>query len=239
MTLLAAVRLVSYLNAAGVDPALREPAPFAVQGGDVAHHVVDPHGLVGIDPWRAEPLAEVFDTLVDHPGRPWLLALPSPGRLAPLKGPPELVSSALAVGVVVVASGGGLALVPHPVGPALQWEALPAERPAAVPTSYEAERVLSETVLQAARELTDLDVAGGVRPEDTALTLAPGYPARQRVAADRAARLWAASSAALSDDGSSISAFEADRRRAVLRSVHEAAGEALIAAVSWLGAERS
>lgn len=239
MTLFAAVRLVSYLNAAGVDPTLREPAPFAVQGGDVAHHVVDPHGLVGVDPWRAEPLAEVFDTLVDHPGRPWLLALPGPGRLAPLQGPPELIRSALSVGAAAVAVGGGLALVPHQVGPALQWEVLPAERPGAVPTSYEAERVLSETVLRAARELNDLDVAAGVRPKDPALVLAPGYPARQRLAADRAARLWTASSAALADDGSSISAFEADRRRAALRSVRDAAAEALIAAVSWLGAERS
>jgi hypothetical protein len=239
VTLIAAVRLVSYLNAAGIDPTLRERAPFAVQGGDVAHHVVDPHGLVGIDPWLAEPLAEVFDSLVDHPGRPWLLALPGPGRLAPLQGPPELVRSALAVGVAVVAAGGGLALVPHRVGPALQWEVLPAERPGAVPTTYEAERELSETVLRAARELTHLDVAAGTRPADAALVLAPGYPPRQRAAADRAARLWTACSAALGDDGGSISAFEADRRREALRSVRDAAGQALVAAVSWLGAERS
>jgi hypothetical protein len=230
--------MVSYLNAAGTDPALRERAPAGVQGGDVAHHVVDPQGLVGLDPWGAEPLADVFGTLVDHPGRPWLLALPGPGRLAPLQGPPELIRSALAVGVAVVTSGGGLGLVPHRVGPALQWEALPAERPGAVPTAYEAERELSETVLRAARELTGLDVAGGERPADVAVVLAPGYPARQRAAADRAARLWTACSAALADDGASISAYEADRRRAALRAVRDAAGQALIASVSWLGIEQ-
>ncbi len=238
MTLLAAVRLVSYLNAAGLDPALAERAPFAVQGPDLAHHVVDPQGLVGVDPWTAVPLPEVFDMLLAHPGRPWLLALPGPGRLAPLQGPPELVRAALATGLAVVATGGGLALVPHQVGPALQWEVLPAERPGAVPTAYEAERELGETVLRAARELTDLDVAGGRRPKDAVLELAPGYPPRQRVAADRAARLWLASTSALDSDGSSISVYEADRRRAALRSVQEAAAQALIASVSWLGAEQ-
>jgi len=238
VTLLAAVRLVSYLNAAGIDPTLRERAPFAVQGADVAHHVVDPRGLLGLDPWTALPLPEVFDEILDQPGRPWLLALPGPGRLAPLQGPPELVRAALAAGMAVVASGGGLALVPHQVGPALQWEALPAERPGAVPTAYEAERDLSETVLMASRELADLDVAGGRRPEDAAIELAPGYPPRQRMAADRAARLWLACTVALEGDGTSISVYEADRRRAALRSVRAAAAQALIASVSWLGVEQ-
>ncbi|WP_344812979.1 hypothetical protein [Microlunatus aurantiacus] len=238
MTLLAAVRLVSYLNAAALDPRLRERAPFAVQGTDLAHHVVDPQGLIGVDPWAAAPLPEVFEELLAHPGRPWLLALPGPGRLAPLQGPPELVRAALAAGSAVVATGGGLALVPHRVGPALQWEVLPAERPGAVPTAYEAERELSETVLRAARDLTDLDVAGGRRPKDTVLELAPGYPPRQRLAADRAARLWLASAAALDGDGTSISVYEADRRRAALLSVREAAAQALVAAVSWLGVEQ-
>lgn len=236
--MLAALRLVSHLNAARVDPTLRERAPFGVQGGDVAHHVVDPSGLVGLDPWRAAPLADVFDTLVDHPGRPWLLGLPGPGRLAPLQGPAELVRSALASGVVVLPVGGGVGLVPHRVGPAVQWEVLPAERPGAVPTAYEAERELSETVLRVARELSDLDVAGGARPRDTVVELAPGYPPRQRAAADRAARLWTACSVALDDDGAAISAFEADRRRAALRAVRDAAGQALIASVSWHGVEQ-
>lgn len=227
--------MVSYLNAAGTDPTLRERGPAAVQADDVAHHVVDLRGLIGIDPWGAAPLAGIFDALVDHPGRPWLLALPGPGRLAPLQGPPELVRSALAAGAAVVASGGGLGLVPHRVGPALQWEVLPAERPGAVPTAYEAERELSETVLRAARELTELNVAGGDRPTEVAVVLAPGYPARQRIAADRAVRLWTACTAALAGDGSSISAYEADRRREALRAVRDAAGKALIASVNWPG----
>ena len=142
-------------------------------------------------------------------------------------------SCPLAAGVAVVAVEGGLALVPHRVGPAIQWLLLPAERPAAVPTAYEAERHLSETVLAAARELTDLDVAGGTRPKDTAIELAPGIPPRQRLAADRAARLWTACSAALDDDGGALSVYEVDRRRQALQAVRDAAGEALVAAVSW------
>jgi hypothetical protein len=237
--LFAAIRMVSFLNAAGADPTLRERAPYAVQGSDVAHHVVDPQGLVGADPWQAANLPDVFDALVDQPGRPWLLALPAPGRLAPLAGPPALVRTALDAGAAVVAVGGGLALVPHRVGPAVQWEVLPAERPGTVPTAYEAERDLSETILRAARQLAELDVAGGERPADAEVALAPGYPPRQRVAADRAARLWTACSVALADDGTSITAFEADRRRAALRDVRDAAAQALIASVTWLGAEQS
>lgn len=237
MTLLAAVRLVSYLNAAGTDPSLRQVAPLAVRGEDVAHHVVDPRGLIGGPAEGAVPLADVFETLLGAGGRSWLLALPDPGRLAPLRGPPELVRAALATGVAAVAATGALALVPYRVGPAVQWLVLPAEPPAAIATGYEAERELSETVLRAAAELGRLDVAGGQRPGFPGLELAPGTPARQRAAADRAVRLRIACTAALAEDGTAISAYEADRRRTALRDVREAAGQALSAALRWPGAE--
>lgn len=139
MTLFAAVRMVGYLNAAAADPTLRERAPFAVQDRDVAHHVVDPQGLVGVDPWQAESLADVFDALVDHPGRPWLLTLPAPGRLAPLQGPPELLRAAVAAEVAVVASGGGWRWCRTGSDPPCSGRCC---RPSAltVPTAYEAER---------------------------------------------------------------------------------------------------
>ena len=81
-------------------------------------------------------------------------------------------------------------------------------------------------------------MAGGRRPKDRRSCSRPGYPPRQRVAADRAARLWMACSVALADDGTSISAYEADRRRAALRAVRDAAAQALVASVSWLGVEQ-
>jgi hypothetical protein len=64
--------------------------------------------------------------------------------------------------------------------------------------------------------------------------LAPGYSTRQYATVERASRLLAACDAALLDDGSSISSFEADRRARELRRVRAKAGEALGSAVSWL-----
>ena len=91
-------------------------------------------------------------------------------------------------------------------------------------------------IITAAAALSQLDVAAGQRPASAVgPMLAPGYSTRQRATAERAARLLAICDAALSNDGASISAFEADRRASELRRVRARAGEALGAAVSWLG----
>ena len=67
----------------------------------------------------------------------------------------------------------------------------------------------------------------------TGLRLPTAYPNRQRLAADRAARLYVACEAALADDGSSLSSYEADVRARELRVVRDAARTALCAAVTW------
>jgi hypothetical protein len=133
----------------------------------------------------------------------------------------------------VVAATAGIALVPYRVGPAIQWRVYPAERPAPPAGPYEAERELTETVLRAASALQQLEVAGGSRPADPGLRLPTAYPNRQRLAADRAARLYVACETALADDGSSLSSYEADVRARELRAVRDAARTALCAAVTW------
>jgi len=116
----------------------------------------------------------------------------------------------------------------------VQWRVHAAARPFAPPTLYEAERELSEAVLRAATTLTRLDVAAGTRPRlDDGPALAPGYPQRARLAADRAARLLAACDEALSTDGASITLYEAETRSRELRVVRTAAGQALCAAAGW------
>ena len=52
-------------------------------------------------------------------------------------------------------------------------------------------------------------------------------------AADRAARLLVACEAALTDDGASLSSYEAEVRARELRAVRDAARESLCAAVTW------
>jgi hypothetical protein len=228
------LRLTANLNAALHGTLVDERAVAEVIGADVAHHVVDPDGVLDLDPDRATPLDDAFATLVAREPDRWLLALPLPGMLAPLRGPAPFTTAALATGVAVVAAGGGVGLVPHRVGHAVQWRVFAAARPFAPPTLYEAERELSEAVLRATTTLSRLDVAAGARPRTgDGPTLAPGYPPRAHATAGRAARLLAACEAALETDGAAITLYEADLRSRELRGVRSAAGQALCAAAGW------
>lgn len=234
MQSLPSLRLTAQLNAVLRFQVGVAEAAAAVVAGDVAHHVVDPEDLLGLDPLAATPLAAALPRIAAHEPEMWLLALPVPGALAPLRGPAALNLAAVEVGEAVVAASGGLGLVPHAVGRGVQWRAHRAERPFAAPSSYDAERALAETVLKAAETLTRLGVAGGSRPAEGGAVLAPGYSPRQRFAADRAARLLVACDAALADDGGAISVHEAEVRARELRRLRRAAADALCAAASWM-----
>lgn len=234
MHILPAVRLTAALNAQAGEPGgAEERRARSVIGSDVAHHVADPEDLLGVGGLHAVELAEALPRLGSREAAGWVLTLPAPGLLGALRGPGELNVAALDAGAAVIAATAGLALVPYRVGPAVQWRIFPAERPAPPADPYEAERALSEAVLAAAGTLTRLDVAGGTRPDDPQLQLPSGYPNKQRFAADRAIRLLVACEAALSDDGASISSYEADLRARELRAVRDAARTALCAAVTW------
>lgn len=234
MESLPSLRLTAQLNAVLRFQVGVAEAVAAVVAEDVAHHVVDPEDLLSLDPLAATPLIVALPVIAAREPERWVLVLPVPGALAPLRGPAPLNVAALEVGEAVVAAGGGLALVPQSVGRSVQWRAFAAERPAAPPSSYDAERALGETVLGAAETLARLDVAAGPRPRDAGVALAPGYSPRQRLAADRAARLLRACDAALDSDGSALSSHEAEVRSRELRRLRRAAGEALCAAVSWM-----
>lgn len=108
MTLLASVRLVRQLNA-WVSGAADDPAPDAdlrrvaavVTGTDVAHHVLDPDAVVGLDPLQSTPLASALSALRSRESCGWILVLPAPGRLGGLRGPAELNRAAVDVGTAV------------------------------------------------------------------------------------------------------------------------------------------
>jgi hypothetical protein len=235
MDSLPSARMTANLNSMIRGQQSIEQAERAIVGYDVAHHVIDPDGALGLDPLQASTLDAALEALLAAEPEGWFLALPVPGSLAPLRGPVPFNLAALEQGEAVVASAAGLGLVPIRVGQAVQWRIFTAERPLAPSSPYEAERALNEVVLDAAATLSRLEIAGGARPTPAAeVLLAPGYSKRQRVTAQRAARLLAACDAALLDDGASISSFEADRRARELRRVRAKAGEALGSAVSWL-----
>ncbi|SDE49246.1 hypothetical protein [Auraticoccus monumenti] len=232
---LAAITLVTHLNALQHTPLSADVAASQVAHADVAHHVVDPEGLLGLDPLRANDLTTTLLAVQLLAPGSWLLALPRPGALGVLRGPPALTTAALQAGAAVVHADGGWAFVPHRVGPAVQWQVLPAARPFPSPGSAEAERVLATEVISASRELARLDAASGARPEVElpAGVLPAAYPARQQRAAERALRLLTVAETALADDRDVLSSFAVTQRAEVLRRLEAAATDALCAACAW------
>ncbi|NSC20920.1 hypothetical protein FM076_06725 [Streptomyces albus subsp. chlorinus] len=117
------------------------------------------------------------------------LALPVPGHLLGLSGPPEFNARAVEAGEAVLVAGTALGLVPavHEAGPPaadgaggvspedvhteVLWECLPVREapPADVPSLAEAERELAQAVREATEMLTRLDVAGSGPVADAAL----------------------------------------------------------------------
>ena len=234
METLPALRLAAALNALVGDPAaLGDVWVRSVVGPDLTHHVVDPADLLGLGGLHACALADALPRLVAIESELWMLCLPVPGALGGLRGPKDLNLAALGQGEAVVGLTAAVALVPYRVGPAVQWRLFSAERPIPTASPYDAERELGETVLRAAATLQRLDIAAGARPAEPELRLPTAYPNRQRVAADRAARLLVACAAALADDGNSLSSYEADVRARELRAVRDAAPGALCAAITW------
>lgn len=234
MQTLPALRLTAALNALiGETLASSELWVRSVIGPEVAHHVVDPADVLGLGGLSSPALSEALPQLVALEPELWMLSLPAPGAPGGLRGPKELNLAALDQGAAVVAGTAGIAMVPYRVGPAIQWRVFAAERPMLPASPYDAERELGESVLRAAATLQRLDVAGGARPAEPGLRLPTAYPNRQRVAADRAVRLYVACEAALADDGGSLSSYEAEVRSRELRAVREAARTALCAAVTW------
>ena len=232
---LPSLRMTANLNALAHGMLDVPRAAAAVQGADVAHHVLDPESVLGLDPFTASDLTTALPALAGAGREGWVLGLPTPGSLLPLRGPRPLNEAALQSGEVVLAASGGVGLVPLRVGRAVQWRAYPAERPFAAASPYEAERALNEAVLGAAKALARLDLAAGTRPPDEAgVRLAPGYSSRQVATANRTLYLIAACDAALADDGASVSSYEADVRARTLRAVRTAASQALCTACSWL-----
>ncbi len=231
MPVRAAIRLACHLNAIRHGRVSVEVAARAVQASAVAHHVVDTDGLLGLDPLRANTLeAAIAAALVLTEGD-WQLRLPRPGAPDGLRA--EVLAAALDVGAVVLPTTGGLALIPLPVGAAVQWRVLPADPPAPGPSPAEAERELGELILDAGRRLADVVpvVAMSAPRGDDLTALAPGYPARQVHRAERALRLLEASEAGLDSVG--LSSFHDDQRSRILRSLRDAAAAALATACRW------
>jgi hypothetical protein len=168
------------------------------------------------------------------------LALPVPGDLTGLAGPPALNIEALEAGEAVVLGDAGIALVPHAVGAAVVWNV----RPAVEPPPYdlaEAGRSLRRAVADAADTLARLDVARwnpavadaflDLRSPIT-LDLPDGGSAESAAVLGTALRSRLIVELALDDDGGAISASEMQARRAALQPLDRASRLAISAACS-------
>ena len=87
MDVLASVRLTANLNSFLQGQQSLEQAERAIVGPDVAHHVLDPDGVLGLDPLAASSLDDALVRLKQVEPDGWFLALPVPGSLGPLRGP--------------------------------------------------------------------------------------------------------------------------------------------------------
>jgi hypothetical protein len=211
-----------------------DDARDAVVGDDAAHD------LLGIQD-EPVPLVLGLGMLRRRGATAATLALPAPGDLAGLGGPPAFNAEALEAGEAVLLPGTGLGLVPTVVGAGVTWQASAAAEPAGPPDLAEAELNLRETLLEVSARLADLDVARW-RPEAAeglhalrrtgGKPLPPGFgPRPQRVAA-LGLRCVALCEIALDDDGGAVSAFEAAERRDALGLLARTARHALVAACS-------
>lgn len=167
------------------------------------------------------------------------LALPVPGDLVGLGGPPGLNDAALQAGEALVTDG-GLALVPSEHEGLVWWTEHPAER-RQLPDVGEADRALRADLLSTANRLAALDVSRW-RPEvadlvlelerPTAVQAPPGTPGRCVSLAVRAVRCRRIVAVALADDGGAVTAGEMEARRDALAPLARAARRGLVAACS-------
>jgi hypothetical protein len=234
LTLPDSIRLCLWFSAWCEGQASLDEARDEVVGTDAAHDVV---GLPGQpDP---VPLILALGLLRAERASGAGLALPAPGDPLGLGGPPGFNADALEAGEAVVMRGVDLGLVPVRAGAGVVWRCLPAQERRQLPDLSEADTALRGALPQAADELAALDVARWRpevadelmalrRPQD--LAVPPGMDLRAQRMVALALRCRVIVELALDDDGGSVTAAEADRRREALLPLDRAARRALVAA---------
>lgn len=236
------VRLACWYAAWAAGACSLDDARDGVVGGDAAHDVLGLPGPAGGAPTdEAVPLVLALGRLRSSGGRTATPALPVPGDLVGLAGPPRFNADALEAGEAVLLPGCGLGLVPTVVGAGVTWQVSPAAEPTAGPDAAEAEQDLRETLLESSARLADLDVARW-RPEaadglralraTSDQPLATGFGPRAQRLASLARRCLSIVDLAITDDGGSVSAYEVAARQDALARLERSARHALVAAAS-------
>jgi hypothetical protein len=191
------------------------------------------------------------------------LALPAPGHLLGLSGPPEFNARAIEAEEAVICYGAAFGLVPevYEAGPdgdvhvEVVWHCLPVREapPADVPSLGEAERELAEALRDATEVLSRLDVAASGPVAEAAIdayraraerergqeVLAPGYPPRAVRVLELAQRIGLLVSIARENGhGGAVSSAEMAARAEALRPVERVGRRAQVAAYNSVVEER-
>jgi len=241
---------------AGADPAL---AVRAVSGEDEAHEVhseIEVAAVLGVAPKTG--LLELLGALARHDVPSLEVALPAPGDVLGLPGPPEFNEAALESGEAVLIAprhGPAFGLVPQIVEFGSVWEpgamvtwhaqAVGHRRVTDLGSVAEADRELRVALNEATAELARLDVArwrddaadrvaairdGGLERS----MLPPAVPQRCVRVLATAARVRAIVELATEDDGAAVTGHEAMRRADALRGLDRVSRRAMVAAVNGL-----
>ncbi len=218
--------LCAWLDAVRTGRAGPDDLEETVRGSDPRHLVA---GLPDVVELRELP------TAVSSPPR---LALPAPGDLVGLGGPPPLNQAALEAGQAVVV--GEVGLVPEMDARTVVWRVFEA---APVPYTDERETAIAlrEALSLVTARLVDLDVASW-QPEipdllmnlrsRPALPLPPGTGPRRVETAERAVLCLEIVRLARESDGGALSTSEMAQRREALAELDRAARRALVGACS-------
>lgn len=237
------LRLSCLLNDLSADRLTAAGAEAELQSEGLAHHVHDPHEVVGLgepDPIVSVPVRRALARIShrrtgDEPDR-WAALYPRPGRLAGLRGPADLVAEALEVGAVVMCHTGasaGLAWTGVRVGAGVQWRLWQATPPLPPATVAEARLNLTQEMARATARLSGLEPPEGRRPRTTAPRLSRGASRADQALADLAWTVLVAADTGLAEADRVLTSHAATTRESALLPLVGAALEALTAASAW------
>ena len=214
-----------------------DDAADAIRGEDPQHLLIGWPGHP--DPVDLSALPAAIASLREPSVR---LALPVPGDLVGLAGPPASNAAAVEAGEAVVVAGldAAYGLVPEEDARTVLWRCQPVEVPPLLDPG-EASRTLRQVLLSATAELARLDVASW-RPEipdlmldlhrRPGLLLPPGTPNGHLETLERAVLCLDIVELARTDDGGAVSSHEMAARAGCLTELDAAARRAVVAVCS-------
>lgn len=204
---LAAFHLACWANAWLAGGADVDDVADSLSADGRAHHAyaADADALVAMDSPDMEPMLWALTALRRAGTDLFVAALPVPGQLIGLAGPPNFNVDAVAAGSAAIACGSGLSLLPSVIGGGVQWQVRAAQAPPPVDVR-EAEQTLAGLMLSLSRSRTDDSWAGppgdvptpaDMRSELGRLQLPPTLSQRGRQLAERAVQCWSVAESAL------------------------------------------